>query len=424
MNNKGIPIVFFAVLLLYCTVLLTYKLTFIGTETVLLSTLIWSVVFIKRFKTISVNSRQILFLSFLFFAIIITYKLVGISTCGWEIVAGYAGWLMSCIFGIYSVAYSSYKQTKRLLACILIVVLLNALYFIYSARGAKQIGFEFGAVVVTSALFSTMFMLFSGVLLVLLLNSKNWSIKILSVAVIAVVLYLNFVVLQRGTNVILTVLMFGLILVSASKINKIAYLSVLVIGVLMFLSVENGFYVDLLQWVEKEAAFSPRVASRIHSILLYVKTGDYVYAGTSLKSRMILLTHSWDTFKSSYQNMLFGAGDHRTPGILILRSSNILIGNHFELIDMLARYGILFSAILYILLINHMKFIKECFANSNSYRTLYHQSLILYLIYILRNIWGDALASSTGIIMFIMLPCAIKLIVLENARAINEGRIV
>jgi hypothetical protein len=96
-----------------------------------------------------------------------------------------------------------------------------------------------------------------------------------------------------------------------------------------------------------------------------------------------------------------GVGDHR--------ASNFVVGNHNELIDTLARYGVLFSLILYGIIRGQHTFLKSIFDSTKNNR-IYHQTMVVFGVYLLRNIAGNAFSTAVGIVMFIFLPCVIRLI--------------
>ena len=101
--------------------------------------------------------------------------------------------------------------------------------------------------------------------------------------------------------------------------------------------------------------------------------------------------------------IIFGVGDHRNGQI---------IGNHNELIDMLARYGIIGALIVYKIfywIISNIK--KNCGFNNHK---LFIQSLLIFVAFFFRNIFGSSLSSMICVLVTIMLPIICEDIGREN----------
>lgn len=403
-RNLRVPQLSFTILLLFCVILITPALVEIGTEMVMVTCAIWMFVFISRYRTLNNSSVYLILLSILYLLIVIAYKILEISTAGWEYAAGYAGWIVAEVIGVFLISNASDSQTRKLFWVITLAEVANVVYIVVvgtqSIRGAGQ---EAGVELAT-AMFSTSFMLFSGTMLILLLHTKKRALRVASIISIALVVYANFNVLQRGINAILTLIMFALIIMFNVRRSRKAYvISFLIILVILWIYY-SGNYMTALQWIESRIT-SQRIASRIHSINLYLQTKDYIYAGTSIRTRGMLLNNTWTTFTSSFWNILVGVGDHR--------NSNLVIGNHNELIDTLARYGVLFSLVLYGLIWKQRMFFKNLFVSTKNNRA-YHQTMVIFVVYLLRSIAGNAFSTAVGIVMFIFIPSVIRLIAYEN----------
>lgn len=399
-----VPPLSFATVLLFCIILTTPALVKIGTEMVILTTAIWLYVFFTRYNTIRNGAKKLILLSLCYLLIIIFYKLCGVSTASWEYAAGYAGWIVAEIIGIYLASNASERQNQKLFWVIAISEVANVTYIAVAGTRSIRTAGQIAGVEMTTAMFSTAFMLFSGVLLILLLHTKRTILKSVAFFSIIAVLYVNFSVLQRGINAILTLAMFALIVLFNTKRSRRAYGICFLMGFIILCAYLSGLYIPALQWVESIIP-SERIASRIHSINLLLQTNDYIYAGTSVRTRGILINNTWTTFTSSAGNILLGVGDHR--------SSNAIIGNHNELIDSLARYGVLISLLLYRLVRRQALFLKSLFSATKN-NSVYHQAMVVFITYLARNIMGNAFSTAVGIVMFVFLPCVIKLINHEN----------
>ena len=201
----------FLLILAFCTILLSPYLTSIGTETVIATLFVLFIFFINRFDTVSQLTRNLIGLYALYLGEMIVYKLFGVSSADWMYPAGYMGWMFASVLGMFLVNNINYIQLKQLA---LVIWGASTGYCAYIAvigtkvmHGDNELGVE-----MTTAIFSTTFMLFSGCCLIVALNCKTKMLKILGGIGIVISAYSNFVVLQRGTNAILSVAMYFLII--------------------------------------------------------------------------------------------------------------------------------------------------------------------------------------------------------------------
>ncbi len=404
-NGRRIGQLSLIVICAFCVILSSPFFSSIGTETVLVTMISCVLMFYYRYKTISASSRILILLNLLFFAIIVAYKLLGISSAGWVYAAGYMGWMFATILGCYLVNNISYKQLKVLFGIIYLACVAYCSYIAIMGNRIMQQGSELG-VELTTAMYSTAFMLFSGSCLILFLNIRKRSTRVLAAVGFIVATYANFAVLQRGANAIFSLVLYILIILFNSKRSRAAYGLVFAVIMILLIVFQTGLYTDVLDFIVRIAP-SERIASRINSLNIFLQTGDYIYAGTSVRTRGILLNRTWTTFTDSFSSIMVGIGDHRSyigP-----------IGNHNEIVDMLARYGIVFSMPLYFILFKQHNMYKELI-NGYKKNKVYHQATSVFLIYLARNIIGNAFSTAVAIQMFIFLPIIIILIETQNVQ--------
>ena len=153
-----------------------------------------------------------------------------------------------------------------------------------------------------------------------------------------------------------------------------------------------------------EVVPSERLSTRLSVINYYLQTGDAADAGSSMTTRSELLNRSIATVFSSLTSFLFGVGDHRNMGGPV--------GNHNEIIDTFARYGVFTFIILVSFFVNILKYWHEVLRD---YPRLCYQITIIISVFIVRNVWGNALTSAISLMMFLFLPLTVHNIVSDKS---------
>ena len=384
------------VLLLIANVIMAFfvlfpDLNFIVTEILLLVTLIWISSILMYFPRIDKISRKMLFCCFLFFLIVLFYKISGVSAAPWDFAAGYYGWLIAIMVCVVSIQIFPAKQLKFLEIAILAIVLCGIIYVTIKGNRNMQIMDLEDAISQESAAYGSTIVLFSGICFIAFLQYKKLTYKILYLAAFLIAVYMNFMVMQRGTNVIFTVLMVFLIFIYRKKQHKRVRAILFISFGLLLLVYSTGIYSVVLDYLVENSP-SERVADRFHAINIFLQTGDYVQAGSSLYSRTDLTLTSLHTWQRDASSLIFGIGDTRNENI---------IGSHSEIIDTLARYGIIGFFVLLVALFSQFRFFSKMLPKDNPLRA---QVLIIFFIFVLRNIIGNTMISSVSILLFLYMP--------------------
>lgn len=135
-----------------------------------------------------------------------------------------------------------------------------------------------------------------------------------------------------------------------NTIKGYLFLVVVIIGVILFLTNAGAFGKWLIQLGNK-------VSNPIYSKRLY-EVGDYLSTGTEthhMVNRFYTLSTSWETF---LKNPLFGIGYKFGNNYTLLYQNGI--GVHSELLDLLAKYGVVGSLpLLYVIIQQIKKIIKS-----------------------------------------------------------------
>ena len=380
---------FFASMLMVL-IMLVPDLNTIGTETMILVSTLWipGLTLIKIPNSIN----KVLTLLFAYLCIIVLYKGLGVSTAWWDIAAGYFGCMMCAYISVESLCSLSQKQLKILQWTIYVVSVLAMVYVsIQGMRNLATMDLE-EAISQEAASYGSSVIILSGISLIGLLYSRRKIIKLLYLISIILSLYVTFVIMQRGTNVVMGVLLLAAILFFRFfKISKPGSM-LFVVTIFLAIAYYSGWISAFLDMVIGIVP-SERLQIRFAAIKSVLDTGDALDAGSSMTTRSELMILSWNTFKESLSSVLFGIGDHRGYGAPI--------GNHSEIIDSLARYGIFWF---FILIAYFVKLLQWWYRILPSKSSIRYQVCCIFIIYIARNIFGNAMTSAISILLFLYLP--------------------
>lgn len=182
-----------------------------------------------------------------------------------------------------------------------------------------------------------------------------------------------------------------------------------VIVLLIVIIITN--YEAILNFVS-DVLGSKRISKRILQIIRFLKTGDIQEAGGSLTVRYNLIMTSLKTFFGSAIHFLFGVGDHR--------ANNSIIGNHSQIIDEFARYGVLFASAIFWSVCRHFKTIRT-HIGCQSKTKLNKQLTVVLIIFVIRALVGSVFYADIGIQLFLMLPLTLKLLNIFNQEKQNNN---
>lgn len=405
-RRKSLYSIGFYASLLMVSVILIPDLNGIATEVLICITALWLPGILKNKIALSKQLWSVFLCLVIYLIIIITYKSLGVSTAWWDIAAGYYGSVCCALISLYSLKLLSEKQHKYLNWGIYGVFMLGMVYVYRKGINALATMNLEDAISQEAAAYGSAVMIFSGITFIAFLSSKSFLLKILYGIAIILSLGITIVIMQRGTNVIMSVLMLMMIFlfnyVKGVKIKKILTVF-LIFGVILYIT---GIYTVLLEFLI-ESIPSERLATRVQAIYFFLQTGDALDAGSSMTSRSELMLRSIHTFTDSIGNFLFGVGDHRKLGGPV--------GNHAELLDTFARYGIILSIPLVVYFI---KLIKWWYATLPQSSVLRYQVICIIAIYVARNIWGFAITSAISILLFLYLPLVVSSLLKSNKATI------
>ncbi len=381
--------------LILISIILIPDLSFIGTESIIICFLIWIGPIFSKFQRLDKRSRDVIVSAFIYFIIIFFYKFLGISLATWDIAAGYFGYLFAITISLISIQIFNDRVLKIIEFTFIVVTIAGIIYV--TKQGLYNLTFMDveEAISQENAAYSSLIMLFSGICFIAILNYQNKKYKIVYAIALILAINVNLSILQRGTNVIFTFAMIFLILyfrkIKERNFSKRIILIFLVCGVIYF----TGAIIPILEMFINLIP-SERVASRLESIIIFFQTKDAMEAGTSFTTRTQLAEQSLDTFFSSLSNFLFGIGDSR--------GFSQKIGDHSEIIDASARYGIIGLAIIVNIFYSQYRYLKCLIRNNIAVR---FEILVVYFMYLLRNINGNTMTTPVAFLIFLYLPIVI-----------------
>lgn len=246
--------------------------------------------------------------------------------------------------------------------------------------------------------FASAVMLLMGVFFLMTLNcSRKW-MKVVSIAGLFFSAYFLIFISQRGTTFFLAIMMILLLSIFNSSSRRQMY--VLFVLSLVMLWFAMGGAVVILSWLS-DLMSSLRINFKIRYLIQFFESGNIAEAGGSLSDRYELMMRSVSTFGQSIWSVLLGVGDHR--------DSNLIIGNHSQIIDTFARYGLIGGACL-VWFFDGMKKAIKATAAVGSTSVAYKQLMVLYAFFIIRGILGGTFIGSIGTQLFVTAPLAVSLI--------------
>lgn len=250
--------------------------------------------------------------------------------------------------------------------------------------------------------FSTMMLFVFCTCWLVFFNTNNRFIRWFHFAFALLSLYYIVFVGMRASVVIWTLMAFSLIVFekysNKSKIGR--YLGVFIIVLLCFILIFD--ITPILQLLVRLSP-SDRLSVRFESLIYTFNNG---IEEDSFSGRMKLETISLQSWTSSFGSFLFGIGDHRLEGYGYQGFIMSGVGGHSELIDSLARYGIIGFSIIALLIYNIFQYIQNLFSE----RALRKQVSTILIIAIFTMLTKAMFLPEIGLALFFLLPLSSEII--------------
>ncbi len=223
--------------------------------------------------------------------------------------------------------------------------------------------------------------LFGGILAILymsVINSRATAFLLLIIGIIAYI-YTKLIasrIRSKGQRFIVTFVIIGIFLV---------------------------FLVPFLEWLASLLS-AENLVVRIDSIAESVQKQEISETSeSSLFERFTLAMVSINTWLSSPVNFFFGIGEDFTETATLLDLQALGIGQHSQILDFLAMYGLFGTIILFMALRSIARCINDLTTDKDS--RLFIE--ITYVIYILSAVLNNTLFSNTNFIAFFLFPLAV-----------------
>ena len=364
---------------------------------------------INGFFFIHVFHKNTLILLSLYIFILAMYKILGISNTSVSYHFGIIQYFLPfiCIGPIFQ------KLTKNQMLFI-VICSIGAMAFtmVQNYQLKKTWGYRYsiqlfktsGVKAIINTQYTGAILLISGALFCIFLQARKYLSKIVSMIGVILCLLFNILVTQRGIILLLTIIMFPLLFLfnMANRSIKRYILSFLLIVLI------GAFFVNYDTFLKGVGRItgSTRLASRMNALSTLIENGNIEDANiNSLTIRIRLTRNSINTFLSSVTHFFLGAGHH-------LEDSSI-IGNHSQVVDEFARYGILGGLLSILLMVRMLKTIKILSIGQRN-SVISNQFNVLCVIFLLRACVGTVIDSSIGVVMFVIIPILFCLCVMER----------
>lgn len=371
---------------------------------------LWLPCVVSSSSTLWKDEKTFIRVSIVLLAIILGYAFIGYSSVQSGELLRNINWIMAGIVAINAMHLFSSREQSITYSVMTICLLLLSIIYINLGRAIIAIEDQSEAATVASAWYGSLFMLLTGLSLIVFLHVKRLLPRIITFLILILTLYLNVFVLQRGTNVLFSIAEIGLILVFLIKRKPVVIALSITIAGFVILAQSSDNMVLLFDWL---AYISPseRLSVRFEDISTAVTYEDIQVTRGSLAGRSELIGVSWSTFTSSIGRFVFGAGEH--TGI------NTIIGHHSFIVDTLARYGIIGGALIFLYFQKQYKIVMSAVDKKIDW-PLYMQCTVVFIAYVLRNFYGILSYGLSNLFILFYFPLTIQLIKNYSYRINNK----
>lgn len=363
-------------------------------------TIFWIPYVILSFSKFNYEDRRFIIVSVLYLIMISAYYFLGISKIGRPDFVRNIVWIMAGMIALWVMRFMSNKELNALFVVFSIVIFVMMLIYIRIGRRLAALESISAASTTATAHTGSMLMLMSGVCMIAVMNIKRIIPRLLFAFLCVLTLYLNFTILQRGTNVIFTISEIAIIFVFSLKKKSLVWLLTIIIGVALIFVVSTGMAIDFFEWLA-DVIPSPRLASRFDEIATAMYYEDIEASSGSLRGRSNLMWNSWNTFTYSFSHFLFGVGENT--------SSNSIVGNHSHILDTLASYGMIGAVLMFSLFKQQYRIYISVLDKKTDW-ALFMQCAVVFAFYIARNFYGNLSSSAMSLLIILYFPMTFKVI--------------
>lgn len=392
---------------IFCTPILSSKPIFM-----LISIALYMIYIVQHWSIICKKNDTVVECTIMFLLIVFVYRFVGISNAGWSRYFLKLGFFLPVFIMLTIPSEFSKKSLRRIWWSFVLVSTLNISYNIYLGIIYPSINTqEVQAMLEESVLdnlnlgrspFFTYSLFFFSVCFFVFLNCKlkieKYFMLICSLITAVYICWFCFkasvVVLFLVTVVLLY---FGK---GRRRINRFIIIMGIVCGcIFLLLSLFSNEIIQMLISISPDERLTGRLITLIDS------DNSEAYDAT-LQGREKLAILSVETWLSSPINFLFGIGDHYVAG---LGAASTGIGQHAELIDGLAQYGIIGMGFFFNLFKKSMDYVALKF--KQEFRL---QIILIFGVFLLSGLAKYIILPGIGFVLFILLPLSANYINLNE----------
>lgn len=316
------------------------------------------------------------------------------------------------IIGVYCVRYFNKKELRLLFILLLLVLAYNLVYNVVLGSGGnnyfEKYGYRDEDFLTSNAGksgFVNAMMYLSGLMVLLFLSTVKKSTKFMSlVLAILSFVYVTFINSRTTATMLLILMIIGLIYFNRTQKELESHR---VIG--LFVTIAVLFFLLMPFWDSIISLLPNRSVERLSSIPNAIRGNisysDYIQ-GDSFSIRVYLASVSIKTWLSGPITFLIGKGEDAAAGLSILDLENLGIGQHSQIIDFLAMYGLLGVFLLYkALQATYKSILKNC----NNQKMKLKTKMMLF-IFLLASIFNNSLFPSEMLLLTLMLPTLVVIL--------------
>ena len=373
-----------------------------------LSVLLMSMIILSKVRYLGGRNISLTMCVLGFMFLIFIYRITNISNDAWGRYITYIFYNLQFLL-LPLLATFKNKTRNYIWWGVLAIALVNVVYNIIIRVFIPEIGesrsfFEdeyLESINVGTSAFYTFSLFYFDVCFFLFLNTKERRIRMtmLFLSIIATVFIVWFCL---KASVVVFYLMSVVLIVLTKGKNSGGRIWLLFIVSLLIYWLVSEFSNELVRFIVSNSP-SERLTKRL---VLLIDDQSMYASDSSYNARKDLWFMSLSTWLQSPANFLFGVGNHYSSG-----GNNYGIGQHSELLDLLAQYGLLGGVFASLILAKLLKAIKLYFN-----KKCHLQITMIFLIYIACGFTKYIFSPIVGCAMFLLLPLSSQFIEMKNSR--------
>lgn len=327
------------------------------------------------------------------------------------------------IIGVYCVRYFNKKELRLLFILLLLVLAYNLVDNVVLGSGGNNYFEEYGykdedflASNAGKSGFVNAMMYLTGLMVLLLLSTNKKSTKLISLVIaILSLVYVTFINSRTTATMLLILMIIGLIYFNRTK-KELE--SRRVIG--LFVTIAVLFFLLMPFWDSIISLLPNRSVERLTSLPDAlngnISYSDYIQ-GDSFSVRIYLASVSIKTWLSGPITFIIGKGEDAAAGLSIYDLTTLGIGQHSQIIDFLAMYGVFGLFLLYKAFSASYKFIIK---QGNSQKMSLMVKTILF-VFLLASVLNNSIFPGEMFLLTIMLPILIVLLKKTDVNINKKG---